>query len=85
MAPEKQPLRAAWLSGGLAILFACFISMVSIPNIDQITIDNPNHPTRSYIEPHPVAVCAVLAMTFIPALCIFLFAKRWIAVEYIGG
>jgi hypothetical protein len=84
MAQQKPTLRIAWLSGGLALLVALFIAGVSIPNTGKLVVDRSIHPIRTYFEPQPVLVCEILAVTFIPALCIFLFSKRWIVVEYVG-
>ena len=81
---EKPPLRAARLSGGLALLAAFFIVAVALPNTDKITVDRSTYPPRTYMEPQPFWVCYTLAITFIPALCIFLFGKRWPIVEVIG-
>ena len=84
MTQEKPPFPVAWVSGGLAFLVAFFIVAVTLPNTDRAMIDKSVSPARLYMQPQPFLVCGILALTFIPALCIFLFAKRWFVVELIG-
>jgi hypothetical protein len=85
MAQEKPVLRAAWLSGGLALLAAFLILAVSYPNISNwVVVDRSTHPPRTYLEPKPLYLLEIMAMTFIPALSIFLFGKRWPIIEILG-
>jgi hypothetical protein len=85
LAREKPVLRVAWLSGGLAILAAFLILAVNYPNISNWAVtDRSTLPPRTYLEPKPLYLLEIMAMTFIPALSIFLFGKRWIVVEYVG-
>jgi hypothetical protein len=84
VANEKPPFRVAWLSGGVALLVAFLILAVTAPNLNKAAVDTTIYPPRSYIEPQPVALCCIMAVTFIPALAIFLFGKRWWQVETLG-
>ena len=73
-------MRAAWLSGGLAILAAFFIVAVVFPDTN-VDVDISKYPS---LRPHPVYLCVIIVSAFIPALAIFLFGKRWFVVESVG-
>jgi hypothetical protein len=84
MAQEKKPMRAAWFSGGAAILVAFFIVGVTFPNTDRAISDTSVFPPRIYLQPQPFLACGIMAAAFVPALAIFLFGKRWFMVEAVG-
>ena len=71
-----------WLSGCIATFIALLIVAVMLPNTDRVVIDQTVSPPQAYIQPQPWVVCAILALTFLPVLCIFILGKRWILFDW---
>ena len=81
---EKTDKPIPWLSGILATLVALVIVAATLPNTDRVVVDHTSNPPRIYIQPKPLEVCYILAMTFVPVLCIFILGRRWIIFEWLG-
>jgi hypothetical protein len=81
----KKPLKPIpWFSGSLATLAALLIVGVELPNIPRGVIDNTVSPPRVYIEEQPGLLCVILAVAFVPVLCIFILGRRWIFFNWFG-
>jgi hypothetical protein len=81
---EKNRRHIPWLSGSLATVVALVIVAATLTNTDRAVIDQAFSPARIYIQPQPWVVCFILALTFIPVLCIFILGRRWIFFEWFG-
>jgi hypothetical protein len=82
MGKTRNPV--PWLSGGLATLVALLIVAVTLPNTGKIIVDNTVSPARIHVDRQPWAVCSILALTFLPVLCIFILGRRWIVFDWLG-
>jgi hypothetical protein len=82
MDKTRRPI--PWLSGGLATLVALLIVAVALPNTDRAVVDHSVNPPRFYIQPQPWVVCYIIALTFIPVLCIFTLGRRWTFFQWFG-
>jgi hypothetical protein len=81
---EKTRSPIPWLSGSLATLVALFIVAATLPNTGRVVFDRAFSPPRIYVQPQPWVVCYILALTFIPVLCIFILGRRWISFQWFG-
>ena len=81
---EKPRRPIPWLSGSLATLVALFIVGAILPNTGRVVVDHAFSPPRIYVQPQPWAVCGILALTFLPVLCIFILGRRWIFFDWLG-
>jgi hypothetical protein len=73
-----------WLSGSFATLVALFIVAATLPNTDRAIVDHASNPPRIYVQSQPWIVCYILAITFVPVLCILILSRRWIFFEWFG-
>jgi hypothetical protein len=81
---EKTRRLIPWLSGSLATLVALFIVAATLPNTGRVIIDRAFSPPSIYIQPQPWVVCYILALTFVPVLCIFILGRRWVFFQWFG-
>jgi hypothetical protein len=81
---EKPHKPIPWLSGSVATFAALFIVAVVLPNTDKVVTDHSIYPPRIYIEPQPITVCLILAVAFIPVICIFILGRRWGFFGWLG-
>ena len=65
---EKTHRPIPWLSGGLAVLIGLLFVAVAVP----------------CYAPHPVPYARLLAIGFVPALCIFTLGRRWIVFDWLA-
>ena len=81
---EKTRRPIPWLSGCLATFVALLITAVTLPNTGRVIVDHAFDPPRVFVQPQPMVVCYILAMTFIPVICIFILSPRWRFFEWFG-
>jgi hypothetical protein len=81
---EKTRRPIPWVSGSLATVVALFIVAATLPNTSRVVVDRTFSPVHNHIQAQPWVVCYILALTFVPVLCIFILSRRWVFFEWFG-
>ena len=81
---DKTRSPIPWLRGSLATFVALLIVAAILPNTDRAVVDHSFNPPHVYLQPQPWVVCYILALTFIPVVCIFILSRRWRFFEWLG-
>lgn len=81
---EKPVRPIPWISGIISALIGLLSIGVVLPNIPRGVVDRSFSPPRIWIDPQPWIVCAYVAFTLFPVLCIFVLGRRWVVFNWIA-